>query len=75
MSVIKAQPIINQICRELSFTRSHVVNILRLNARSLGAKKYKRTWFFPKRSAERLKKLVASESGRRYKLGETGPRA
>jgi hypothetical protein len=73
MSVIVALPVIEQICKELKYTRAHVVNILRENSRTLGAKRHNRNWLIPRKSVDRFRRLVRETSGLRYKLGEKGP--
>ena len=72
--LLPAAGVIDDICTALGYTRAHVATMLRKNVKRIGAKKKERgRWLLSKAGAKELKRIVMSESGRRYKSGETGP--
>lgn len=72
MARIAAAPAITQVCKELKYSRSHVANVLRKNRKRLKAKFIGSRWYLDDQCLEELRGLVKNQSGRRYKLGETG---
>lgn len=70
--LIVASQAITTICEELDYSRSHVARIMRENHKRLRAT-FDGQWMMPETSIEALRDLVKRLSGRRYKLGETGP--
>lgn len=70
---VAAESIVPAICRELNYSRAHVINVLRENARHLRARLIERRWMLPAASVNALKTLVRDTSGPRYKSGEKGP--
>jgi len=74
-SLVPASEVINNICRVLDYSRAHVSKKLRDRPGAFKAKRIKRRWFIPQAKVSAFIKHVADTSGRRYKLGETGPHA
>jgi hypothetical protein len=72
-SLVLGAPVVNALCEKLGYTRPHIILIMRKNKRALGARKKGHRWMLPAASVALLHKLVKETSGRRYKLGETGP--
>jgi hypothetical protein len=71
--MVTASSVVNRLCRNLSYSRSHVAKVLRANADALGASQASGRWMMPESSVHTLRDLIVRTSGRRYKLGETGP--
>ena len=73
MKLVAASNVIEDVCRSLKYSRSHVAKILRENARRLGAKQRDGRWLMRHDRESLLSELVVSQSGRRYRLRERGP--
>jgi hypothetical protein len=72
--LLPAAGVISDICTALGYTRPHVAKLMRTNAKAIGATKAGRgRWMLTRAGSKELKRIVMSESGRRYKSGETGP--
>lgn len=69
-----ASEAITRICRELNYSRSHVAKLLREKRKILDARIRQGRWELPAQKEAKLRALVKQSSGRRYKLGEKGPR-
>lgn len=69
---VPAAPIVNKVCRQLKFSRSHVANMLRKYRSRLGARKDGARWVMWEDKVQELKDLVREESGPRYKSGRRG---
>lgn len=74
MKFIYAFEIINQLSRDLNYSRAHVANTLRKNAVRLHAQKAGRFWRLTPDAAAKLAHILRTESGPRYKLREKGSR-
>lgn len=70
---IPASDVIDTVCRELKYSRSHVAKILRENRRRIGARLRRGRWEMPLIQVGAFSKAVKKQSGRRYRLRETGP--
>lgn len=70
--LLAAGDVIRETCEKYGYSRPHVANMLRTNAKSLRAVLRGGRWMIPRASVKELNRLVIEGSGPRYKLGETG---
>lgn len=70
---LRGAHVIAALGNELRYSRPHLMKVMKENARRLGIKregKARWLWSIPSASVPILRRLVASESGPRFKLGE-----
>lgn len=65
---------ISRVAKMTGFTRSHVRNIFARHRRRLKLRLIRGRWLATPDQIHEMARTVRRESGRRYKLGETGPR-
>ena len=72
-ATVACAEVVDLLCRELKYSRSHVATMLRKNRAGVGARRKDGRWLMPRSSIARLRRVIKLNSGRRYKLGERGP--
>lgn len=68
--MVPASQVINRVCEQMGYSRSHVANMVRRHYKALGAERRGGRWYLPEKRARILVDLVRTTSGPRYKLGE-----